>query len=233
MSKNEKKKEKLTNNGVKRDFSKEILNYLLINPSGVTITDIAKGINASRNTAGKYISVLFEKKKVTTKQIGAYTLYYSAQRGLIPKTVIISFYTGLLKGIKEDITNKDKFKNYGKKVADSMKFPYGTPITKTIIPKEGTTNEEYLNYIGDQLSIFDFIYEQKPKIVTEVIEDKAIYTISDIELFDTSEDFDVHYYIASGVVEKLVSRFFPNVLVDVEEINVKKRTVKMILKLNN
>lgn len=224
----------MSKNGVKRDFSKEILNFLLINPSGVTITDIAKGINTSRITVGKYVSVLEAKKKVTSKQIGesSYTLYYNVQRGLIPKTVMLSFYTGLLKGLKEEITDKETYKKFGRTIADFMKYPYGSAIADDVLPSKGGTIEKYYMYIADNLSLLDFIYEQKPKITTEVIDDKALYTISDIELFDKSEHFDVHYYIASGVVEKIASKFFPKALCNVEEIDVKKRIVKISLKLN-
>lgn len=215
----------------KRDFSREIQNYLLVNPSGATITDIAKGINTSRITASKYISILEAKNKVTTDQVGAYTLYYSVYRGLIPKSVMLSFYTGLLKGIKEDIKDKEQYKKYGTIIAEFMKFPYGSAVSTDVLPKEGSTNEEYLTYIGEQFSIFDFIYEQKPKISTEISSKKALYTISDIELFDKSKDLDVHYYIASGVIEKIVSRFFKKAYANVEEIDIKKRIVRISLDL--
>lgn len=223
MSKNREKK---------RNFSREILNYLLINPSGVTITDIAKGIETSRITASKYVSILEAKNKIITKQIGAYTLYYSAQRDLIPKSVMLSFYTGLLNGLKEDIFDKEQFKKYGKIIADFMRFPYGSTVSEMVLPNKGSNNEKYLMYIGDHLSVFDFIYEQKPKITTEVIGAEAIYTVTDIKLFDKSEDFDVHYHIASGIVEKLVSKYFPNAKCNVEEIDVKNRIVKLSLKIN-
>jgi hypothetical protein len=144
---------------------------------------------------------------------------------------MLSFYTGLLKGLKEDIFDKEQFKKYGKIIADFMSFPYGSTVSEMVLPKKGSTNEKYLMFIGDHLSVFDFIYEQKPKITTEVRGAEAIYTITDIELFDKSEDFDVHYHIASGVVEKLVSKYFPNAKCNVEEIDVKNRIVKLKLSL--
>lgn len=221
----------MSKNGEKRDFSKEILNYLLVNPSGLTITDIAKGINTSRITVSKYVSILEAKKKVSTKEIGAYTLYFNVKRGLIPLDIMLPFYTGLLNGLKEDITDKAYYKKYGKRIADFMKFPYGSEVTDYVLPKKDRTNEKYLKYIGEQLSIFNFIYTYKPKIAIEVMENEALYTISDIELFDKSEDFDVHYYIASGVIEKVASRFFPKASCKVEEIDLKNRIVKISLKL--
>ncbi len=219
-------------NGEKRDFSKEILNFLLINPSGVTITDIAKGINTSRITASKYVAILEAKKKVSTKQIGAYTLYYNVQRGLIPKVITLSFYSGLLKGLKEDIIEKEKFKKYGNIIAEFMKFPYGSTISDAVLPKDSSNNDKFLEYIGDHISILNFIHEQKPKITTKLMGEEALYTIRDIELFEKSEHFDVHYYIASGVLEKIVSRQFPKAFCNVEKIDVEKRLVKISLKLN-
>jgi hypothetical protein len=146
---------------------------------------------------------------------------------------MVSFYTGLLTGLKKDIKDKEKFKQYGKTIADFMRFPYGSALPVDLLPKEGTTNEKYLEYVGVHISILDFIYERKPKIRTEIIDDDiALYTISNIELFDKSEDFDVHYYIASGVVEKIVSRFFPRVSCNVDNIDIKKRIVQITLKLN-
>lgn len=217
--------------GEKRDFSKEILNFLLINPSGVTITDIANGINTSRTTASKYVSILEAKEEVTTEQIGAYTLYYSVQKGLVPKTIANSFYSGLLRGLKEDITEKEKFKKYGKIIAEFMRFPYGSSIFDVLKPKDNRSNEKYLEYIGDHISILDVIHEQKPTRTTKLMGEEALYTISDIELFDKSEHFDVHYYIASGVLEKIVSKWFPQASCNVEEIDVEKRFVKISLKL--
>jgi hypothetical protein len=218
--------------GEKRDFSKEILNFLLINPSGVTITDIAEGIATSRITASKYVGILEAEKKVTTEKVGAYTLYYNVQKDLIPKTVSLSFYSGLLKGLKEDITEKEKFKKYGKIIAEFMSFPYGSTIADALKPKDNRTKEKYLEYIGEHISILGFMYERKPKITTKLMGEEALYTISEIELFDKSEHFDVHYYIASGVLEKIVSRWFPKASCNVKEIDVEKRFVKISLKLN-
>ena len=136
----------MSKNGEKRDFSKEILNYLLINPSGLTITDIAKGINTSRITVSKYVSILEAKKKVSTKEIGAYTLYFNVKRGLIPLDIMLPFYTGLLNGLKEDITDREYYKKYGKRIADFMKFPYGSEVIDYVLPKKDRTNEKYLKF---------------------------------------------------------------------------------------
>jgi len=216
----------------KRDFSELILNFLLMNPSGVTITDIAKGINTSRITASKYVAILEAKNKVSTKEIGAYTLYYNVQKDLIPKSVAFSFYLGLLKGLKEDITEKIKFKKFGKNIAEFMKFPYGSSISDDVLPKDSRIDEKFLKFIGDYIFVFNYMHERKPKVTTQIIDDMAIYTISNIDLFEKSEHYDVHYYIASGVLEKLVSRRFPNASCNVKEVDIEKRIAKISLKLN-
>jgi hypothetical protein len=216
----------------KRDFSELILNFLLMNPSGVTITDIAKGISTSRITASKYVSILEAKNRVTTEQIGAYTLYFNVQKDLIPKSVAFSFYLGLLKGLKEDITEKEKLKKFGKNIAEFMRFPYGSSISDEALTKDSRIDEKYLKFIGDYIFLFNFMHERKPKVTTQLTGDMAIYTISNIDLFEKSEYYDVHYYIASGVLEKIASRRFPKASCNVEEIDIEKQIVKLSLKLN-
>ncbi|MFW9877486.1 MAG: hypothetical protein ACFFG0_30740 [Candidatus Thorarchaeota archaeon] len=59
--------------------------------------------------------------------------------------------------------------------------------------------------------------------------EEALYTISDIELFDKSEHFDAHNYIASSVLEKIVLRWFPKASYNVKEIDIEKRFIKISL----
>ena len=48
----------------------EIAQYLRNNPSGLTITDIAKGIDTSRVTVTKYMPELLQEEKVFAKEVG-------------------------------------------------------------------------------------------------------------------------------------------------------------------
>ncbi|MCP4760176.1 MAG: hypothetical protein GY870_00245 [archaeon] len=214
----------------KRDYKKEILFFLLRNPSGSTITDIANGIKTSRITAGKYIGILEAKNKITVKQIGAYKLYYNVERGLIPKTIMISYYLGIIQGLKEEFTDYKKFKQIGRKIADNLNFPYGSLFPAAVNPRKGATPSSFFNYVGNNLSLLDVVYEKRPKISIELEEDGASYIFSEINTFDKSKDFDVHFFIMSGLIEKLISKFFPKVKCDVEEIDLERGYVK--LKLN-
>jgi hypothetical protein len=112
-----------------------------------------------------------------------------------------------------------------------MNFPYGSSVFDILLPKDGSSNEKYLEYIGNHFSVLHFMHNKKPKITTKIMGDEALYTISDLELFDKFEHFDVHYYITSGILEKIVSRRFPNASCNVKEIDIEKRLVKISLKL--
>lgn len=217
----------------KRDYNQEILDYLLDNPSGLTITDISEGINTSRITVSKYVGILEAQEEVTNRKIGAYKLYYNANKSLIPKRVMLSYYTGLLSGLKKEITDHEKYKDFGRTIADFMEFPYGSGFPENI--KNSKDNyRKYLKYFGKTLPYIDFIYEEKPNIEIIVEENKAIYTLTKISLFDKSENFDVHYFIASGVIERIISKSLQrDVRCNVKEIDPKGRSVKLIVEIND
>ena len=222
----------MTSRRKEEEWKHDIFNYLLDNPSGLTITDISNGIDTSRITVSKYIGILEAEKKVINKKIGAYKLYFSAERGLVPKKVMLSYYTGLLSGLKKEITDKEKFKEFGRTIGNFMGFPYGSAFPADVMPQKKGNIEKFLKYFGKSFSFIDFIYERRPKVETEINGNKAIFTISDIELFEKSENYDVHYYIASGVIEKTVSESLKReVICNVENIDVKKRIVKMSLEI--
>ena len=208
------------------EWKDEILDYLLDNPSGVTITDISNGLNTSRITAGKYVGILEAEKRILNKKIGAYKLYFSAERGLIPKKVMLSYYTGLLEGIKDEIKDSETFKTIGKKIAKYMGFPYGSAYPDSVMPNRKGSIEKFLKYFGKTFSYIDFIYERRPKVKTTQSGNTAKYYLTEIELFDMSEDYDVHFYIASGVIEVIVSNSLKRqVECKIEDVNVKERSV--------
>jgi len=62
-----------------RQLESEILEYIKEKPNGVTITKISKDKGFSRNTISKYVSILELKKKIVSKKIGAYRLYFSTE----------------------------------------------------------------------------------------------------------------------------------------------------------
>ncbi|MHA1147951.1 MAG: hypothetical protein ACTSR8_06865 [Promethearchaeota archaeon] len=212
----------------KRDFYSETLDYLLINQAGLTITDIAKALNTSRITASKYIGILEAEKKVVSKQIGAYKLYYSADRSLIPKKVMLAYYSGLLASLKHEIKDKEKYKEFGNTIADFIQFAFTFSFPENEKLRKGPDYSGYFKNFKKIMTYIDFIYEKNPKIKMEKIDNGFLFHMSDIDLFDKSEDLNLHYYIASGVMEKLISRDLKKeVSCDVGDIDVKNRSVNL------
>ena len=112
--------------GKEKEYEVRIIELLQQSPSGLTITDIHNGINASRITVSKYISVLEAKGKVFSKKIGAYKLYFITERKYIPKTPMLAYYAGLLSCIKKEFSDLNKFKEFGYLNDDFIKYPYSS-----------------------------------------------------------------------------------------------------------
>ena len=216
-----------------RDFYKETLDYLLLNQSGLTITDIAEGLETSRITASKYIRILEAEKKVVAKQIGAYKLYYSAERSLIPKKIMLAYYTGLLTSLKREIKNVEKYKEFGRTIADYIRFAYSFSFPENEALKNGPDYTQYFKNVKRLLTSIDFVYEEKPKIKMESLDNGVVFNISQIHLFEKSKDLAYHFYIASGVFEKLVSNDLGRAITcNVEKIDTENNFVSLKITFN-
>lgn len=189
------------------DYMEEILSFINHNPSGVTITDIAKGVNTSRVTVGKYIAILLERKKVFFKEIGAYKLYYSSESRLIPREMINSYFMGLMLGLDEVVANKDKYKRIGVEIAKTMEFPYGSKFPDEILPKNNKKSvKKFLKYFGNMIPFVQFVYRNKINVDTHIQKGdrKALYRVSN--LFELSGYMQVHFYIMTGVIEESIKK---------------------------
>ncbi|MFO7797387.1 MAG: hypothetical protein ACQERB_11735 [Promethearchaeati archaeon] len=189
------------------EYREEIIAFIDHNPSGVTITDIAKGINTSRVTAGKYIAILLERQEVFFKEIGAYKLYYSSKSQLIPREMVFSYFEGLLNGLDQFIEDKEKLKMIGKKIADYMDFPYGSKVPAEVLPKNnGKSVDKFLTYFGSMIPFVQFVYRNKINVITKLDEHKkrAIYRLSNIK--ELGRFMQIHFYIMMGVIEKSIQK---------------------------
>ena len=59
----------------------EILEFIKKNPNGVAIVEISNKKGFSRNTVSKYVKILESKKKIFSKKIGYYNLYFCTETG--------------------------------------------------------------------------------------------------------------------------------------------------------
>lgn len=217
-----------------RNFKEEILEYIQNNPTGLTITDIAKGINSTRITVSKYVSTLEAEKKITYTRIGAYKLYYCVKRTVIPVKIASSFYIGFLSSLKKEFSNKEKFKEFGTNIANFMEFPYGSKAPENVKPTRKGNTKKFLDYISKLFPYIDFIHEHKLDVETSINDDgnKATYYLKNIELLEISKDFDVHFYIESGVIEASISKVINRKCIcNVEKIDITNKSVILTIEI--
>jgi PAS domain S-box-containing protein len=77
-----------------QDTQARILRALRFRPKGMTITDVAKQIDATRNAASKHLEILQIAGKVDVRQIGNAKLYSLAQR--VPLSAFLCFTKNLI-----------------------------------------------------------------------------------------------------------------------------------------
>ncbi len=205
------------------EYEDMILDYVKQYPSGITITDISKGINVSRITVNKYVLVLEAKEKLFSKTIGAYKLYFASERQFIPRRAIIAFYQGLLSGIATEISeNKENiFKNIGLNMDKFITFPVGSRFPKEIMQAKKGSYRELFEYYAEIYDSMDYVIEKFAEIEVTINEkgNKAIYTFKDVELLEKDNKFIVHFYIVSGMIQKTLSKLLnKKVICNVDKI---------------
>ena len=206
------------------EYEEMILDYVKQYPSGITITDISKGINVSRITVNKYVLVLEAKEKLFSKTIGAYKLYFASERQFIPKRAIIAFYQGLLSGIATEISENREtvFKNIGLNMDKFITFPVGSRFPKEIRQSKNGSYGELFQYYAEIYDSMDYVIEEFAEIEVTINEkgNKAIYTFKDVELLEKDNNFIVHFYIVSGMIQKTLSKLLnKKVICNVEKIS--------------
>ncbi|TFG30479.1 MAG: winged helix-turn-helix domain-containing protein [Promethearchaeota archaeon] len=192
------------------DYESKILDCIRENPSGITITDIAKEKGYSRNTISKYVSMLEIKEKIFRRKVGAYNLYFSSKKNFFPKEIISSYYKALLSGLKKNYPNDEEiFKDIGRDSLEFIDFSFGPTVRKGLkslrnipVPKL------YFEVFGKFYPSYDIL---QPSIeISEPIMNesgkKAIYRFKNSEFLDKTEDFTYHFYIVSGIIEALWER---------------------------
>ena len=213
----------------KRDFKAEIVNHLKENPFGLTIKDIAEGIDTTRITVSKYISILELQEKVISRQIGVYKLYFSSERVLIPLNLVRSFYKGILTGLKGKLSNKKEFKELGYAIADVMKVELLEQFPKSLREKIRSF-KEFLEFFGKLYPYLDFVPDKNLIIEENISKDgsKALFYLKNLNLLTLSEDFKYHFYILTGMMEKSLSRIFKReIICEVQSIDLNDKSVKI------
>ena len=216
----------------------EIVRYLRNNPSGLTITDIAKGIDTSRVTVTKYMHQLLEEEKVFAKEVGVYKLYFSSERDFVPLRTIRAFYSGVLAGVKGKLDEKD-FKEIGHVVAEYMRPLLRTSFLEDPEPIRSPTHKSFKGFFEFFKEVYPYMEFINPKGMDVKVEymseneDMATFLLKNVTLLELSEEFKNHFYLWSGAFETLLADFFnKQVTCDIIDINTKKFTVKVSLEIH-
>jgi len=215
----------------------EIAQYLRKNPSGLTITDIAKGIGTSRVTVTKYMPELLQEEKVFAKEVGVYKLYFSTERNIIPLRNVRNFYNGILAGLKGKLDKKD-YKEIGHVVAEYMRpllRDSAMENVKFLKDPKRKSFKEFFEFFKELYPYIDFVNPGDMDIELESISDKedtARYIFKNVKLLKISEDFKDHFYLWSGAIETLFSSLLEKqVTCEIIDINTKDYSVLVSLEI--
>jgi len=222
--------QELTKKELKENIWKnKILSFLQENPSGFTIKDVAEGIESTRITVSKYLTILEYENKVLSQEIGVYKLYFSADRKFVPLTPMRTFYSSILSGIKEKFS-KEEYKEIGHIISDNM-YDFLMEQFPKSLTTEITSYRKFLSSFAKFYPYVDMFYLKDLKIEEDVNEEeeKAVYHFKNVELLNISENFEQHFYILAGVLERTLSKSFPRrpTICTVLSVNIKEKSVKM------
>jgi len=189
------------------EYERKILEFIKQNNNGVTITDIAVGTQFSRNTVSKYVSILGIKKKIFSREIGAYKLYFSAEEISFPKIFSLAYYKGILSGLKSNFPNSEEaFKDIGRNCYDYIDFSLGPMVSKELRGfKVSRLVKVYYTVFGQFYPSYD-ITQPTIEISIEKMENnkqKTILKFNNSEFIGPSGEFSYHAYIMAGLIETL------------------------------
>ena len=230
------KKLKKTRKGI--NWADEILNYLKENPFGLTITDIAEGMDpqTTRVTVHKYIKLLLKQRKIFAREVGVYNLYYSSERIFLPLNFVSKFYNGILTGLKNKFSSKKEFKELGYIVSDVMIRELIKQFPKSL-RDQIKSFEDFLPYFAKLYPYLDIVPDNNLVIEEEISEDgsKALFHFKNANIFNISENSEYHFYLLTGMMERSLSRIFrTEIKVEIESINIDEKSVKIsVVKLKD
>jgi len=218
------------------NWKEKILEFLEGNPSGYTITDIAKEIKTTRITVSKYLSLLEQEKKVLSREIGVYKLYFSAERRYMSLSLFQAYYRALLLGVKNQLSNekdlKQTFKEIGYQIADILSDFLFNQFPESL--REQISNfREFLKYFGEVYPHLDFIFANTSTIQEDIDaeNEKGIYKFKNTSVLDFTEDLEYRFYVLSGMIERTLSKTFTRkpVTCNVKSIDKEEKIITILL----
>jgi len=203
----------------------EILEYIRDKPRGVTITEISKKKGFSRNTVSKYISILAIKKKIFSRKIGTYHLFFSAERNYFPKMFYISFYKGLLASLKEKYPNDGEvFKYVGRNCLEFIDFSFDRALSRELKGIKVNRFVKLFSEVFGNINPSSDIAEPTVDLSVRRDGENGIVTIIKFinsEYLQNTEDFIYHFYIIAGMIEGIWKREInKDIICNVETVHI-------------
>jgi predicted transcriptional regulator len=190
------------------DYKNRILECISENLHGITITDISKKLEITRNTVYKYLEELEKLGLIHDKKFKSYTLYFLTEKNILYKEATISFFKGLLANLKKIHPNEEKlYKLIGRNIADSMEVPFVYEGREYLKKLKNFSDLEILESFGDYFPYFNILDDSINISEIEIIDKKAILTFVNSDMLEHSDDYIYYFYLIVGIIEKKLSEY--------------------------
>ena len=148
---------------------------------------------------------------------------------------MLAYYAGLLSSIKSEFSDLNKFKEFGYIIHEFMTFPFSSSPNGTMQWKAGLM-KEFMKFYADIYPHLDLTMDRNVIIEEDIYDDgnSAIIRLKNLKVFDISENFDIHYYIISGIMEKAFSKSLKReVNCNVKKIDASDKIVEISIEIKN
>ncbi|TXT62920.1 MAG: hypothetical protein BAJALOKI3v1_470012 [Promethearchaeota archaeon] len=150
------------------------------------------------------------KNKIYKKKIGAYSLYISSEETNLPKSLILSYYKALLKGLRENFPNKEEiFKKIGRNQANLIKFSFSPNIYKQLKSLKGNPiSRVHLELFKEFYAAYDVF---QPNVEISILDvdpkgQKAVYRFKNSIFLDDDDLYIYHIYLMTGITQSILER---------------------------
>jgi PAS domain S-box-containing protein len=124
-------------------------------PNGMTVTDISKTINMSRNSVAKYLEMLTVSGQVDMKMFGPSKVFYPSQR--VPISTMLGLSSDLIVTLDRDLKIRQANARFLKLVGMTLKRVENKPIAGARIPI--LSDAEFAGHLKDALDGKEFARE--------------------------------------------------------------------------
>jgi PAS domain S-box-containing protein len=213
---------------LEHDLAERILKILKFHPRGVTITDLARKTDVTRDLVSRQLDILEVSGRVEHRTIGAARVYYSAQR--VPLSAFLCFTKNLILVLDNDkrivqvndqcmkTLHRAKEEIVGRTPREAdipvVSTPEALSVIESLEREQIITDLRYRNDGQDlffQMQVIPTTFDDGEKGCTLVLEDiterkkylrdMEFLARTAMELVDLPPEADIYQYIAERIIE--------------------------------